>query len=426
MCDTGLAQQISPMFGKAVLLSAVVIVAVLWMSSAPAHACSCGFPDDWGFIGSENGRLPANAAGVAWHVPVRYGRPEPRAEDLVSRFTVEVREEGEFRPLSVKVSPVEGFSGIYVVAPEGEGLKPGATYRFTVDRIDRYERGHKQVLVTVDRETLSAKTALTLDMGPVTTQYIGVAASGSCFNSLRASQVGVEAKLAQEAQQWREQLLYRTIIDGEERWYAARSLCATIPPGRSWEAVGHDRVYAACKEEGDDDEWSGYSLGATGLEPGQHRLMMQAFLPGTDIVLETAVQSVNLPCPPRSPDETYIWYSGPDWAITVGRTCLVWGGGLAIRGERFTWSGACVDGKASGEGRMTHSIGEDGEGVYEGAMRAGKIHGIGSYTIDAFRYEGEWREGMIHGRGTLTRADGGAVTCEWRDDEPVDGTCNHH
>ena len=429
MYDTGTARRISTIISNAASVSALAIAAALWLFPAPAHACSCDFPVDWGFIGPESGQLPANAAGAAWYAPERYGRPDPRADkDLAARFTVGVREEGVFRPLPARVSPVEGFSGIYVVAPEGEGLKPGATYRFTVDWIDRRnERAHKQVLVTIDGEELSAETALTLDMVPVATGYIGLAASGSCRTALRATQVGVGATLAQEAQQWREQLLYRMVVDGEEIWYAGRSLCAAIPPGRSWEAVGQGRVYAACKEKRDDG-WSSYSLSAaTGLESGQHRLTMRAFLPGTDIVLETAAQSVDLSCAPRSPDEAHFVYSGPDWAITVDRTCAVWSGGLARRGERFTWLGACVDGKASGVGRMTHSVGEDGEAVYESAMQASRMHGDGSYTLpDGNRYEGEWREGKICGRGTVAWTNGGAVNCEWRDDEPVDGTCIYH
>lgn len=113
MCDSGLARRISATGKNAALASAVAIVAALWMFPAPAHACSCDFPADWGFIGPESGRLPANAAGVARHAPERYGRSEPRAyEDLAARFAVEVREDGEFRPLAARVRAVEGLSDI--------------------------------------------------------------------------------------------------------------------------------------------------------------------------------------------------------------------------------------------------------------------------------------------------------------------------
>ena len=124
--------------------------------------------------------MPANAAGVAWFTP----REISDNEDLTARFTAEIREADEFRLLPVKVSLVEDFPGIHVIAPEGEGLKPGATYRFTVDKVDRYERGHKQALVTIDHQVLSAETDLTLDIGPNTTEIIAVPAGGSCSITL--------------------------------------------------------------------------------------------------------------------------------------------------------------------------------------------------------------------------------------------------
>ena len=281
------------MFEKTAL--AAVFVAALLMPAPSAYACRCDFPDDWGFIGPKSGRMPANAAGVAWYRPPnRTHQSTPHTnEDLVARFTVEIFEfeAGKFRSLPVKVSPVKDFPGIHVIAPEGEGLKTGATYRFTDGGIARKTPGHKQVLVTIDRETLSGEMNPTLDIGPVTTEYISVAANAPCFSALKVSQVSVEAKMAQETQQWREQLLYRTIVDGEINWYAEGSMCAMTPPGRSWEAVGHDRIFAACHQI------PRRFYVPHDLASGRHTLMMQAFLPGTGVVLETAVESVNLRCP---------------------------------------------------------------------------------------------------------------------------------
>ena len=236
--------------------------------------------------------MPANAAGVAWYKPeVWFTSEEIRDnENLAARFTVEIRKAGEFRFLPVKVSPVEDYPGIYVIAPEGEGLKPGATYRFTVDKADTYEEGNKQVLVTIDHQVLSANAEFILDIGPITTEFIGVSAEVSCSDGLEVSQVKAERKLAKDAQKWREQMLYRTIVDGEINWVAYKSLCETIPPGRSWEAVGHDRIFAACKKLS-NLHYVGYKLA-----PARHTLKMQAFLPGTGVVLETDVKLVDLHC----------------------------------------------------------------------------------------------------------------------------------
>ena len=135
---------------------------------------------------------------------------------------------------------------------------------------------------------------------------------------------------------------------------------------------------------------------------------------------------------------------GPDWSIVENQPCQVWNYGWGDDMGPFNWSGACVDGKASGEGRLTYL---GGKGVFEGTMRAGKMHGYGTVTLSgSFRYEGGLRDGMQHGTGTTTYAngdrfegeyrdgqfhgrgvqyftDGTVITCEWRDDEPVIDSC---
>ena len=170
-------------------------------------------------------------------------------------------------------------------------------------------------------------------------------------------------------------------------------------------------------------------------------------------------------------DEAPLEPFGPNWLVTENQPCQVWNPSPEP-GETMTWTGACVDGKASGRGRSvwrgsydestyeggrqagkTHGHGTvtwasgsryeggwrdgqkhgygtytwaDGE-RYEGGWRDGQKHGYGTYTwADGERYEGEWRDGKAHGHGTYTWADGDAMTCEWRDDECVDGTRTWH
>ena len=89
---------------------------------------------------------------------------------------------------------------------------------------------------------------------------------------------------------------------------------------------------------------------------------------------------------------------GEDWSFTEDRACRVWNHGNRDY-EPFTWSGACVDGKAAGEGRLTY---RGGEGIYEGTMHAGMMHGHGVLTwSDGFRYEGGLRDGRQHGQGNV-------------------------
>ena len=126
---------------------------------------------------------------------------------------------------------------------------------------------------------------------------------------------------------------------------------------------------------------------------------------------------------------------GPNWSIVENQPCQVWNYGAAETLEPFTWSGACVDGKASGEGRLTLSgIGASFQGEmadgkphgrgtltetngagYEGGWRHGMWHGYGTSTwADGTRYEGEWRDGVEHGHGTLTETDGDRYEGGWR------------
>ena len=108
---------------------------------------------------------------------------------------------------------------------------------------------------------------------------------------------------------------------------------------------------------------------------------------------------------------------GPNWTIAANQPCQVHNS-FPTAGETVIWSGGCVDGKASGQGRLVWR-GSYGEDVYVGGMRDGKEHGHGTYTFaEGGRYEGELRDGMRHGRGTETYPDGGRYEGEWRNDKP--------
>ena len=105
---------------------------------------------------------------------------------------------------------------------------------------------------------------------------------------------------------------------------------------------------------------------------------------------------------------------GPNWFIAENQPCQLWQQNPEP-GETITWSGACVDGKASGEGREVLYSPDGGQSVYEGEWRNGKKHGQGTYTwADGARYEGEWAYGRAHGYGTYTTVSGKRYTGEWR------------
>ena len=223
---------------RSVALHVLAGAAIIALSVTPAHACSCREFEDWGFLAPRDGRLPVNAAGVAWYAPwLHYFAEAPGIETLERRFTAEIREDGVFSQLPVSVVPVEGFPGVYVVGADG-GLKAGATYRFTVDRTHLSGIHPGQVVVTVDHEGLSSDTEFGLQIGPATSNQVRVAGGAACFTSILATKVTIDSNLAPHASRWREQMLYRTIVDGDVEWVAPPDLCAHIPPGRSREETG--------------------------------------------------------------------------------------------------------------------------------------------------------------------------------------------
>ena len=134
---------------------------------------------------------------------------------------------------------------------------------------------------------------------------------------------------------------------------------------------------------------------------------------------------------------------GPDWFIAENQPCQMWEPDKPSDAT-FTWSGACVNGKVSGEGRLVWHFPDGGQEVMEGSMRNGKIDGEGTTTYaggnrhegeyrnsrkngygtftwtNGDRYEGEYREGKRHGHGTYTWANGDRYEGEWRNNRRVD------
>ena len=108
---------------------------------------------------------------------------------------------------------------------------------------------------------------------------------------------------------------------------------------------------------------------------------------------------------------------GPNWIIAENQPCQLYNP-EPEPAETVTWSGGCVDGKASGEGRWVWRSSE-GNSVYDGGVREGKAHGYGTFTTaDGDRYEGKWRNDEPHGHGIHVYSDGSRYEGEWRNGQP--------
>lgn len=87
--------------------------------------------------------------------------------------------------------------------------------------------------------------------------------------------------------------------------------------------------------------------------------------------------------------------------------------------ESVSWSGACVDGRASGYGIEVFRYRDKGvwkEERYVGEMQGGKLHGQGTLRADdGVRYDGEFSDGKRSGRGVLTYTDGTRYEGDFQD-----------
>ena len=116
----------------------------------------------------------------------------------------------------------------------------------------------------------------------------------------------------------------------------------------------------------------------------------------------------------EGPSEKGVWLKDPISG------CSIWNS--APKGnETISWSGACLDGMASGYGVLVWL--EDGKivGRFTGTMANGKAEGRGQLSFlvaDGFAtYDGEFRESEMHGRGLLVFPDKSRAEGDFRHDD---------
>jgi len=90
----------------------------------------------------------------------------------------------------------------------------------------------------------------------------------------------------------------------------------------------------------------------------------------------------------------------PDWITTANQACKVWNA-QPQPDQSVTWSGACVDGLASGKGVLRWTQSGKLDLQYEGEYKEGKRNGPGVLTVDGFSVEGVWMDDNL----ILSRTD---------------------
>ena len=291
----------------ALLVVPVVVLATLASGGSPVSACTCETPPHWGFLGPEIGRLPANAVGVLWYLPPDWSaeRSAEEIDRLIGNLRVEILRANGYTERAVEVvrysDPLiparRSLESYFLVAP-AEGFTPGETYRFTDHSDEKWQgdwpaAGQRQVVVTVDRHELTPDARLKLSLtAPAIDEELSVRTGGSCSRSIRASNVQATTKVLTSGidWHWHRQLLHRTLVDGQV-WAPRSSLCQFVPPGRSWaREAGKDLIYSECGWK-PGKRWS-----PDISRPSMRTLKMEALLPGTDVVVETATVAVDLRC----------------------------------------------------------------------------------------------------------------------------------
>ena len=107
------------------------------------------------------------------------------------------------------------------------------------------------------------------------------------------------------------------------------------------------------------------------------RAAVIASVAGTLIAFEAGAQTNN-PLP-------------PDWITTANQPCKVWNA-QPQPDQSVTWSGACVDGFASGKGILRWTENGKPDLQYDGEFKEGKRNGPGVITVDGFSVEGVWMD----------------------------------
>lgn len=101
------------------------------------------------------------------------------------------------------------------------------------------------------------------------------------------------------------------------------------------------------------------------------------------------------------------------WIKDINTDCSFW---TASDLNIGTWSGGCVEGKASGNGTLTLIKDNKVFSRYIGGMKEGKLSGkVEAKSEDGERYVGQFKEGYYDGQGILSFGDGSRYIGEFKD-----------
>jgi hypothetical protein len=262
----------------------VVVVGVVLGAAGVAEACSCSnrctevLMDSWISI-------PANTPGFP--LALDYRR---QGDYVMPSWTLTNVNRSTGHPLSVhavenppaRFGFLDGWDG-YLIQPEGV-LEEG---RYVLQSPDSLcDLWGDQYPLTIFQ--LTPAVPLPQSLGQIDEirshkSLVSVNTDSGCSGLFEAAIASVQVRLTEEAEPWRDALFFTTLVDGE-RWEERSSFCEQPPLGGDSGGRGHAQLFALCGQFN------------AGLEPGRHTVKMLAWLPGTDLVLETEEAEFELDC----------------------------------------------------------------------------------------------------------------------------------
>jgi len=88
-------------------------------------------------------------------------------------------------------------------------------------------------------------------------------------------------------------------------------------------------------------------------------------------------------------------------------------------GETITWSGACKNGLADGDGVLQWYVDGKVADRYEGTLKEGWAEGKGTLTrAEGGRYSGDWKHSLQDGNGRYEATDGSWYEGQWKQGQP--------
>jgi hypothetical protein len=277
------------------LLAGSLALAIV-RAPAPASACSppsCGTDQ---FL-PVSGELPQNAGGIGFY-------PDPRPDDGTGFSFTCTDAEGVTSDVPFELERDDSSCApdgclperASVIRPQRE-LVAGERCTITGNTChdqwkgweplagSEYLKGRAEFLVADPAELPT--TLGTLALEPAKLETLELAGGSGCSFDEKVCVVRAAIILDDEAEPWADALVYTTFVD-DEPWSVGQSLGLPRQAGGSYLGRGRELFYT--RTENPDPRVA-----------GTHRVHIRATLPGTDVVLETAEEELELDCESAKP-----------------------------------------------------------------------------------------------------------------------------